>query len=78
MDWKKELKTEQSKKIFEILMDKGADLETVINILRFVIPEESKQDKLLEIIKNDELMHPNGIIMEAIAIDEQENPEKYM
>lgn len=78
MDWKKELKTEQSKQIFEILMDKGADLETVINILRFVIPEENKQDKLLEIIKNDELMPPNAIIMQAIEIDEQENPEKYM
>ncbi len=78
MDWKKELKTEQSKQIFEILMDKGADLETVINILRFAIPEESKQDKLLEIIREDELMSPNEIIMQAIEIDEQENPEKYM
>lgn len=78
MDWKKELKTEQAKQIFEILMDKGADLETVINILKFVIPEEKKQDKLLEIIREDELMPPNGIIMQAIKIDEQENPEKYM
>ena len=78
MDWKKELKTEQSKQIFEILMDKGADLETVINILRFAIPEERKQDKLLKIIRDDELMSPNAIIMQAIEIDEQENPEKYM
>lgn len=78
MDWKKELKTEQSKQIFEILMDKGADLETVINILRFAIPEERKQDKLLKIIRDDELMSPNEIIMQAIEIDEQENPEKYM
>lgn len=78
MDWKKELKTEQSKQIFEILMDKGADLETVINILRFAIPEERKQDKLLKIIRDDELMSPNEIIMQAIKIDEQENPEKYM
>lgn len=78
MDWKKELKTEQSKQIFEILMDKGADLETVINILRFAIPGERKQDKLLKIIRDDELMSPNEIIMQAIEIDEQENPEKYM
>lgn len=78
MDWKKELKTEQSKQIFEILMDKGADLETVINILRFAIPEERKQDKLLKIIRDDKLMSPNEIIMQAIEIDKQENPEKYM
>lgn len=77
MNWKQELKTEQSKKIFEKLMDAGADMETVLNILRFTIPEEYQQQKLLEKIEKEKIYHPNGMIMAAIEIDEAEHPENY-
>lgn len=77
MNWKDELKTQQSKKIFEILMDAGAEMETVLNILRFTIPEECQQEKFLNKIEKENITHPNGMIMAAIEIDEKENPESY-
>ena len=60
MNWKQELKTEQSKKVFEKLMDAGADMETVLNILRFTIPEKYQQDKLLEKIEKEQISNPSG------------------
>ncbi len=78
MNLNQKLKTEQAKEIFEILMDKGADLETVLNILHFTIPDKKQQDKLLKIIKGDKYMSPNEIIMAAIEIDEAEHPENYL
>ena len=77
MNWKQELKTEQSKKVFEKLMDAGADMETVLNILRFTIPEKYQQDKLLEKIEKEQISNPSGMIMAAIEIDEAEHPEFY-
>lgn len=77
MNWKKELKTPKAKKIFEILMNAGADMETILNTLRFTIPEETQQEKLLKIIKENQLVYPNEIIMAAIEIDESENPDNY-
>lgn len=77
MNWKQELKTPKAKKIFEILMNAGADMETILNTLRFTIPEETQQEKLLKIIKENQLVYPNEIIMAAIEIDESENPDNY-
>lgn len=77
MNWNQELKTPQAKEIFEILMNAGADMETILNTLRFTIPEETKQEKLLKIIKENQLVYPNEIIMAAIEIDESENPDNY-
>ena len=76
-DRKKELKTEQAKKIFEILMDAGADMETVLNVLRLNIPEEYQQDLLLKAIKDEELVYANEIILKAVEIDETEHPGKF-
>lgn len=77
MNWEQELKTPQAREIFEILMDAGADMETVLNTLRFTIPKETQQEQLLKIIKENKLVYPNEIIMAAIEIDESENPDNY-
>lgn len=77
MNWKDVLKTETSKKVFEVLLEAGADPETVFNILKNDITNENQQKELLEIIENEQISDPNVMIMTAIEIDERDNPEAY-
>lgn len=77
MNWKDVLKTETSKKVFEVLLEAGADPETVFNILKNDITNENQQKELLEIIENEQISDSNVMIMTAIEIDERDNPEAY-
>lgn len=77
MNWKDELKTETACKVFETLMEAGAEMDTILNIIRINIPEEEHQKKLLDIIEKENIASPNEMIMAAIAIDEEVNPDLY-
>ena len=78
MNWKEELKTQTAYKVFETLMEAGAEMDTVLNIIRINIPEEEQQKKLLDIIEKESIYSPNEMIMAAIEIDEEANPELYI
>lgn len=77
MNWKQEIKTETEYKVFETLMDAGADLETVLNTIKFTIPCENQQKELLKIIEEQGIYHPNVMILTALEISERDNPELY-
>lgn len=77
MNWKEVLNTETSKKVFEVLLEAGAEPETVFNTLKYDITNETQQKELLDIIKNEQISDPNAMIMIATEIDERDNPEAY-
>jgi hypothetical protein len=77
MNWKQEIKTETEYKVFETLMDAGAELETVLNTIKFTIPSEKQQKELLKIIEDQGIYHPNVMILTALEISERDNPELY-
>jgi hypothetical protein len=58
-------------------MDAGADLETVLNTIKFTIPCENQQKELLKIIEEQGIYHPNVMILTALEISERDNPELY-
>lgn len=77
MNWKDVLNTETSKKVFELLLEAGAEPETVFIILKNDLVKEQQQKELLDIIEKEHISDPNEMIMIATEIDKRDNPEAY-
>lgn len=74
-NWKERLKFQATRDLFEMMMDAGGEMQTIVTTIECLTEEQCLE--AIKIIKEEEIFSPNLMIMTAIEIDERDNPELY-
>jgi hypothetical protein len=74
-DWKERLNTQVSRRLFELMMDAGGEMQTIVSSVECLTEEQCSE--AIKIIEEEKIADSNEMIMLASDIHERDNPELY-